>query len=142
MKKLIIAAAFILLAGVAFGQTLQKGSVLALHVITVNLDPDVTYNQWENFALTKYIPAYNEEFQGDIEVYYAKVDRGDDENGLSLIWVFKSLEVRDKYFDKEGIATELWISKNEKVNQTLAGENSKLGTSGFSYGHFNDWVIQ
>ena len=142
MKKLIIAAAFILLAGVAFGQTLQKGSVLALHVITVNLDPDVTYNQWENFALTKYIPAYNEEFQGDIEVYYAKVDRGDDENGLSLIYVYKSVEVRAKYFTQEGTPNELFNSKMEKVIQTLADEISAIGTSDFTYGHYNDWVIQ
>ena len=76
----IIGAAFILIAGVAFGQTLQKGSILALHVISVNLDPDVTFNQWENFGLTKFIPALNEEFQGDIELYYAKVDRGDEQN--------------------------------------------------------------
>ena len=142
MKKLIIAAAFILLTGVAFGQTLQKGSILALHVISVNLDPDVTFNQWENFGLTKFIPALNEEFQGDIELYYAKVDRGDDENGLSLIWIIKSVEVRAKYFTQEGTATELFNSKYEKAFQNLADEISALGTSNFTYGHYNDWVIQ
>jgi hypothetical protein len=142
MKKLIIAAAFILLAGVAFGQTLQKGSILALHVISVNLDPDVTYNTWENFGLNKFIPAFNKEFQGDIELYYAKVDRGDDENGLSLIWLFKSVEVRAKYFTEEGTPTELFNSKNEKVNQSLADEISVLGTSNFTSAHYNDWIIQ
>ena len=142
MKKLIIAAAFILLTGVAFGQTFQKGSILGLHVITVNLDPDVTYNQWKNVAVTKFIPAFNEEFQGDIELYYAKVDRGDDENGLSLIWIIKSVEVRAKYFTQEGTATELFNSKYEKAFQNLADEISALGTSNFTYGHYNDWVIQ
>jgi hypothetical protein len=142
MKKIIIAAAFILLAGVAFGQALQKGSIVGLHVITVNLDPDVTYNQWENFGLTIFLPALNKEFQGDVEMYFAKVDRGDDENGLSLIWVFKSAEVRAKYFTQEGDGTELWNSKYEKVYQSLADELSKIGTSSFTYGHFNDWIIQ
>jgi len=116
MKKLIIAAAFILLTGVAFGQTLQKGSIIGVHVIKVTLDPDVTFNQWENFGLTKFIPTFDEEFQGDIELYYTKVDRGDDENGLGLIYVFKSIEVRAKYFTQEGATTELFNSKNEKVS--------------------------
>ena len=142
MKKIIIAAAFILLAGVAFSQTLQKGNILGLHVITVNLDPDVTYNQWENFGLTKYIPAVNKEFQGDIELYYAKVDRGDDENGLCLLWIFKSAEIRAKYFTQEGTSLELFNSKIEKVIQTLGDEMSKLGTSNYSRVHFNDWIIQ
>jgi hypothetical protein len=142
MKKLIIAAAFILLAGVAFGQTLQKGSILALHVISVDLDPDVTFNQWENFGLTKIIPALNKEFQGDVELYYAKVDRGDDENGLSLIWLFKSAEVRAKYFTQEGDGTELFNSKYEKILQSLAEEMSKIGTSTYSRVHYNDWIIQ
>src|SRR4030042_6346588 len=133
MKKLIFLAAFLIMAGAIFGQTLQKGNVLALHVITANLDPDVTYNQWKNFGLTKSIPAFNKEFQGDVIMYFAEVDRGDDENGLSLIFIFKSLEVRDKYFTKEGTPTELWNSKWEKVNQsTPEEERNKLGTSDYS----------
>lgn len=142
MKKLIIAAALILFAGVVFGQTLQKGSIVGLHVIKVTLDPDVTYNQWENFVLTKYLPVFNEEFQGDIELYYTKVDRGDDENGIGTIYVFKSVEVRAKYFTQEGNVTELFTSKNDKIIQTLADEMSKLGTSNYSRLHYNDWLIQ
>jgi len=138
----MIAAALFLFTGVAFGQTLQKGNILGLHVIEFNIDPDVTYNQWENFVLTKYLPAFNEEFQGDIEVYFAKVDRGDDENGMSTIYIFKSVEVRAKYFTSEGDFTELFTTKNEKVNQTVADGMSKLGTSHYIRIHYNDWIIQ
>ena len=142
MKKLIIAAAFILIAGVAFGQTLQKGSILGVHLIEVTLDPDVTYNQWENFALNTYLPAYNEGFQGDIEFYSTKVDRGDDENGIGIIYVFKSVEVRAKYFTPEGAVTELFTSMNDKIMLTIADEMSKLGTSNYTRLHYNDWLIQ
>ena len=138
MKKLILLAAFIIVAGATFGQTLQKGNILALHVITLNLDPDVTYNQYKNFGLTKYMPAFNKQFQGDIKLCFGEVDRGDDENGLSIIYVFKSMEVRDKYFTQEG-ATELFNSKMEKL-QPIIEEGSKLGS--FSFKHYNDWVIQ
>jgi hypothetical protein len=142
MRKLLVITAFILLAGVAYGQTLQKGSILALHVISVNLDPDVTYNQWKNFGLTKFIPEFNKQFQGDVKLYFAEVDRGDDENGISLIYIFKSVEVRAKYFTEEGDATELFNSRYEKVMQAFPDEISALGTTSFSYEHYNDWVIQ
>ena len=51
MKKLIIAVAFILFAGVAFGQTLQKGSVLALRTDAPTLNPGVTMDQYEEFMI-------------------------------------------------------------------------------------------
>jgi hypothetical protein len=142
MKKLVIIAALILIAGVAYGQTVEKGNIIALNVITANLDPDVTYNQWKNVGLTKFIPEFNKQFQGDIKLYFAEVDRGDDENGLGLIYVFKSLEVRDKYFTQEGTATELFNSNYEKATQAITDELNTLGASSFSYGHYNDWVIQ
>ncbi len=56
MKKLIIAAAFILLAGVAFGQTLQKGNAVVTQVLNVDLKPDVTIDQWKEFFISKVIP--------------------------------------------------------------------------------------
>jgi len=76
-------------------------------------------------------------------MYYAEVNRGDDEHGISLIYFFKSLEVRDKYFTKEGNGTELWNTKWEKIMQSIpAEENSKLGTSDWTGKHYNDWIIQ
>ena len=142
MRKLLIITALILLAGVTFGQTLEKGNILALHVIKANLDPDVSYNQWKNFGVTKFIPEFNKQFQGDVKLYFAEVDRGNDENGLSLIYIFKSLETRAKYFTEEGTATELFNSRYEKAMQAFPDEISALGTTSFSYGHYNDWVIQ
>jgi len=98
MKKLILTAAFIIVAGATFGQTFQKGNLIGHHVGIIILDPDVTYNQYKDFYLNKYIPAFNKQFQGDIKLYHAEGDRGDDENCVSDFIVFKSVEVRDKYF--------------------------------------------
>ena len=146
MKKLIIAAAFILLAGATFGQTFQKGNLVSFHVITLHLNPDVTYNQWKNFMLNKLIPAFDKGFQGDIKMYIWEGERGDDKNYVSYLWIFKSVEVRDKYWPlsktdaMHGTATELWLSKFEKINLPLADEASNLGTS--TQRHYTDWVIQ
>lgn len=139
MKKLILTAALILVVGTTFGQTLQKGNLVGFHVGTVILDPDVTYNQYKDFVINKQIPAFEKQFQGDIKVYLADGDRGDDENCVSTFYVFKSVEVRDKYFTKEGSPTELFNSKMGNI-QAINDEADKLGT--ISRKHYTDWVIQ
>ncbi len=49
MKKLILLAALVLVACTIFGQTLQKGNLVGVHVLDVIIQPDVTYNQWKDF---------------------------------------------------------------------------------------------
>ncbi len=140
MKKLILtAAALLLLAGTTFGQTLQKGNLVGFHVGTTILESDVTYNQFMDFYQNKYIPEFEKQFQGDIKVYIAVGDRGNDENCEGTFWVFKSVEVRDKYFSQEGTGTELFNSKLEKL-QPVQEELNKLGI--YSEKHYTDWVIQ
>jgi hypothetical protein len=139
MKKIILSTAFVLLTGILFGQTLQKGNMVSLHVERVNLDPDITFNQLKKFYLDTYIPAFNNEFQGEVQLYMAEGDRGDDVNCVALLIVFKSMEVRDKYFPEEATPTELWRSKIGNM-QAIIDEGSKLGT--FSEKHYTDWVIQ
>ena len=63
MKKLVIITALVLFAGVAFGQTIEKGDVIGIHAWTLKLNPDVTMNQflelWDNTA----VPALKRRFQ-------------------------------------------------------------------------------
>jgi len=55
MRKLLVITALVLFAGVAFGQTLNKGGAIGFHEWTLKLNPDVTMNQflelWENTAI-------------------------------------------------------------------------------------------
>jgi len=139
MKKLVLLTALILLSGLTFGQTFQKGNLVGFHVGTVILDPDITLNQYNDFYLNKFIPEFEKQFQGDIKMYSAVGDRGDDENLVGFFWVFKSVEVRNKYFTQDGTATELFNSKLGNI-QAINEELNKLGT--FSQKHYTDWVIQ
>ena len=45
MKKLLIVTAFLQFAGIAFGQTLKKGGVIAIHKMDVTLAAGVTLEQ-------------------------------------------------------------------------------------------------
>ena len=51
MKKLLLLIVLGLVATVAFGQALQKGNLLRIHYLTVDLDPDVTMNQYLDFVI-------------------------------------------------------------------------------------------
>ena len=139
MKKLIAVTALILFTGITFGQTLQKGNLVGMHVLTINLDPDVTFNQYKDYLINKFIPAVEKQFQGDIKLYLGEGNRGDDANNVSIMWIFKSIEVRDKYFAQADTSTEIWSSNWEKLLPIREGLNN-LGAQ--SRKHYTDWVIQ
>ena len=137
MKKLIIAAAFILLTGVAFGQTVNKGSVLGVHNVTLSLNPGVTVDQYLKFMTVQMIPAVEKHFAG-VKSFVMKGDRGEYENGIAYLWFFKTVEDRDIYFTAEGGLTEKGMAAQVKL-QPLVEEGAKLGT--YTTTH-TDWIIQ
>ena len=139
MKKFIFITAFIIMAGIAYGQTYEKGNVIGQHVVNIVLDPDVTFNQYKDFMINKYIPEFNKVLKGDIKLYIAEGERGADVNCISFLYVFKSVEMRDKYFDEQGQATELANSKFGQLS-AIGEERDKLGTSIGK--HYTDWVMQ
>jgi hypothetical protein len=138
MKKSFLSIAFILFALMLPGQTLEKGQLVGFHIITPDLNPDVTFNQWKNFALDKYIPAFNKEFEGEITLYWLSGERGKYMNCVAMMMVFKSLEVRDKYIPSEGKTSDLYNARLQKV-MPLWDEWRKMGTYTTEW---SDWVIQ
>ena len=137
MKKIFLSIGFILFALMLSGQTLQKGQVIGFHVVTPDLNPDVTFNQWKNFAMDKYVPAFNKEFEGEIFIYWLSGERGKYKNSVAFMIVFKSLEVRDKYIPEVSTTSDLFNAKLEKVKPVL-DEWMKMGTY---TSEWSDWVI-
>ena len=131
MKKIIIAVAFILFAGVAFGQTIQKGSVLAMHINTTTLNPGVTMNQYQDFMMNKFAPDFEKLFPGT-KVFILKADRGERKGGNAMLIFVESVEVRDKLFGAEGAGME-------GAMDPLMEELGKYATISNSY---SDWVVQ
>ena len=137
MRRLLIISALILFAGVAFGQTLNEGSVLGVHQVTFTLNPDVTFDQYLEFMKDKMIPAAEKHFAG-LKLFVMKGDRGENENGIGYLWHFKTVEDRDIYFTAEGGLTEKGMAAQVKL-QPLVEEGAKLGT--YTTTH-TDWIIQ
>ena len=138
MKKLILIAALIMLVAIAYGQNLKRGNVIGFHVFTLTLGPGVTMEQYLDFFNTKWIPAYEKNFQG-VKVYFVRGIKSDciNCNGMMLVWNTKA--DMEKYWKPSGGATELTNTTLAKLDP-LHAELLKLGR--ISDDKFTDWEIQ
>ncbi len=128
--------AFILFGVVLSGQTFQKGNYVGFHVITVNLNQDVTLDQYMDVYKNKLLPVYEENFQS--KCYLVKSSQGECENCYGVIIAWKSEADWNKFWNKGGGLTDLGKTAMEKL-QPLIDEQKKLGTYTSKY---TDWVVQ
>jgi hypothetical protein len=138
MKKLIIAAAFILFSGIVFGQTIKKGSIIAIRVQTVTLQPDVTMNQYLDFLVNKYYPEFEKNYPG-IKRFCMIGDRGELVNRIASIYYFESAEVRAKYWpslDESTPAAEAALANMEEIVKEV--EKYRISVTS----EYTDWIIQ
>ena len=140
MRKLFIITALLLFAGIAFGQTLNKGSIIAVHNYDIIFQPDVTFNQFFEFMEETYIPKFEKAFPGTTLVSLMG-DRGALVNKYGGMIIFDSIELRDKYYpiaDEEGEGTG-WNEEQQKIVQMLNEGRSKFVIS-FER-TYTDWKI-
>ena len=136
MKKLIVIIAFIFITGIAFGQALQKGNLVAVHVITIELNPGVTMEEFQRFHTNTLIPEYEKNYSG-WQLYLAKGIRGENKNTYGWIIVVESEEIRNKYYNDDGTITEFGKAADEKMKPALE-KTEKFGKLKRTY---TDWII-
>ena len=136
MKKLFLVLTIVFLAWNIYGQKLQKGNFVGFHVMTINLDPNVTLNQYIDFYKNKLIPAYAVNFQA--ECYLVKGIRGESVNSFGMMMVWKSEAERDKFFNKEGGTNDVGKAALDKIKPVM-DELAKLGSGTSKY---TDWIVQ
>ena len=137
MRKLLVITAFLLFAGIAFGQTMQKGVVIGVHTVTVTLNPDVTMDQYQDFILKKLIPEWEKHFPG-AKLFISKGLNRENKDEYAMLIYIESKKVYYKYWNDDGSATDIGAAAVAKVQPTI-DEMVKLGTYSSV---INDWVIQ
>lgn len=137
MKKLFIAAAFILLAGVLFGQSLQKGTILGVHHMSITLKPEVTMDQFLDAFKNKWIPEVEKHLDG-WKGFLVKGNKGENLNEYGLVWYIETTNDHDIYYKSDGSPNEKMEAVAEKL-QPVIDELTKLGTWTSTY---TDWLIQ
>jgi len=136
MRKLLVITAFLLFAGIAFGQTLQKGNLIGLHVATIDLKPGATMDQYIDFFNEKYKPAWEKASKG-MKVFVVKGLRGENVNEFGILYQFTDEAARDKYYNADGSLNELGIKFGEELAPVMA-EGEKIGTIDTKY---TDWLL-
>jgi hypothetical protein len=136
MKKLLLITALIVTINFSFAQSLQKGNLVGLHVITTKLNAGATMDQFKEFFISKVLPVYEKEFKA--KGYLVKAVRCDNNNSFGIIWIFDTEQDRDKYFNSDGTPNNAGKSAMEKVN-VVEEELKKFGTYDTKY---TDWVVQ
>jgi hypothetical protein len=134
MKKLIIGLAFILFAGVAFGQTLQKGGMVSVHEWTLILNPDVTMDQFLDHWKNNFMPVMKKEMP-EMKRYIIKSIG--EETKYAGLYYWDSMEEMGKYYNSDGSPTEIGAAAHEKIMPMLDGL-SKFGE--FTWTVAN-WII-
>jgi hypothetical protein len=137
MKKLCIVLFLFTAVCTVTGQSLQKGNLVGMHVITFDLKPGYTIDQAIDFYNTKYKPAAEASFPG-MKAYIVKGIRGENINKIGQIEIYESEAVRDKYYKKDGSLTEEGDKALEKI-QPVMDEFAPMGTFTSVY---TDWIVQ
>jgi hypothetical protein len=136
MKKLMIITALLLFAGIAYGQTLKKGCVVATTLWEITLQPDATMNQVIDI-FNKYCQAFEKAYPGT-KLFTLQGERGEDKYKISTLLYFESQELRNKYWPKEGesgpfdeAATEIFAPIFEEGNKLILNTDTKS----------TDWLV-
>ncbi len=137
MRKLLVITALLLFAGIAFGQTLQKGSVIGLHTETLKLNSGVTIDQYLDFLNNKFVPEFEKHYPG-LNVYIVKGLNREVKDEYAFIIFAESKKIYNTYWNDDGSSTDKAVAASEKL-QPLLEEWNKLGSS---IEVITDWVIQ
>ncbi len=119
------------------GPELQAGNLLGLHTINYELAPGVTLDEYLDFIKNEYVSALKKHFPGG-NGFVLSSRTPECADCYGLLFVFESVEVRDRYWRDDGSYTELGQASLEKM-QPVFEEMSKLGEYTTTY---TDWVIQ
>jgi len=137
MKKILLVTALTLFSGITFSQTFEKGNLMGLHIFSLNLDPDVTFNQYKDFFIRNYIPELNRNFP-DVNHYFTIGNREENKNSIGMIVVFGSQEIKNKYYNEDGSRTDLTIAIQEKIKST----REQLDSLGKVSATYTEWLVQ
>lgn len=138
MKKVLTIVAALFIVNFALGQGLEKGNLFGVHVITVNLKPNATLDEFKTFFVSEVIPEYEKHWTG-LQGYLLKSARGEYKNSFAIMWLFKTEAIRNSYFNADDTPNELEKAAFEKV-KPIEEKLKKYGT--YTVKYMDDWLVQ
>lgn len=139
MRKFIAAAAaaMLLFAGVAFGQTIKQGEVIALHRYQITLNTGFTIDQYFDFMTDKLLPEMQKAFQSKVPSEILKGIGENNQHEYAVLSFWGTLEAFRTYWNDDGTPTEKGAAAMAKVTPLIEQLNA-MGTYTMVPG---DWLI-
>lgn len=137
MKTCLILFSILFVLFPLTAQPLQKGNIVGIHHLKIDLKSGVTLEEYINFWDHIVLPAYRAQMEGaHIETAYGL--RGDCKACLGMMIVLESEDVRNRYWKADGSWTDYGMKKLERINFVFEELTSNYGS--FSSTH-TDWII-
>jgi hypothetical protein len=139
----ILMRSVLLLAAVtsALGQGLEKGNLVGVHVVTARLKPGVTLDEFAKAYVRDVIPEYEKAWPG-LKAYVMRSFFKDSKNQLAIVWLFETVEDRNRNFDAQGRRNELEYAALAKVKPFEDRFKAQYGDYTVAYKREDDWVVQ
>ncbi len=128
----------VLLPVFCFCQQLHKETLFGVHLITVELKPGATIDQFKSFFVKEVLPDYEKHWKG-LKGYLVKSVRGPSKNRFAIVWVFDTEAVRNSYFNADGTPNALEKAALDKV-KPIEEKLARFGT--YTVEYMDDWVVQ
>ena len=138
MKKILFILATIFISHLAFSQELKKNTLFGVHVLTIQLKPNATMEQFKTFFVNNVLPEYEKHWEG-LKGYLVQSARGEYKNRFAIVWMFKTEAIRNKYFNADDTPNNLEETGLEKV-KPINKELEKYGT--YTIRYMDDWIVQ
>ena len=87
MKKQMFILVLITIANLAVAQGLQKGNLFGVHLVTVELKPNVKMDEFKTFFVNEVLPQYEKSWVG-LKGYLVKSVRGEYKDRFFIVWLF------------------------------------------------------
>ena len=140
-RRLIVPALLLFGSSAGYAQGLERGNLIGVHVVTVNLNPNASMEDFTKFYVEQVLPEYEKSWPG-LKGYLLKSFFGDSKNKFAIVWLFKTVEDRNRNFNADGSANELEKAAREKVKPIEEKLKKMYGNYTVQYTHEDDWVVQ
>jgi hypothetical protein len=107
----------------------------------VNLKPNVTIEDFIKFYVEHVLPEYEKNWPG-LKGYLLKSFFSDSKNKFAIVWLFKTVEDRNRNFNADGSANELEKAALAKVKPIEDKLKAMYGDYTIQYTREDDWVVQ
>jgi hypothetical protein len=141
LRRCLVAAVLVMVPIICQARGLERGNLIGVHVVTVDLKPGVSMEDFTKFYVEHVLLEYEKSWPG-LEGYLLKSFFSDSKNKFAVVWLFNTVEDRNRNFNADGTANQLERAAQARVKPIEDKLKEMYGSYTVEYTHEDDWVVQ